>query len=439
MVNRRRITDLPPEIRRQIFGNYFKVSGGYIYDGKSDKLRNADETPIDLSLIYTCRLIAEDCRNLPLAVNTIHFHTLYPRSCAASCSSYLPHWVGKYPAESFFDLRFEYWAIPERYQVSNVLDLLGISSLVCKLPDMWYSSGDFMYKSRDRHTPDQLSDELDRLENPRSDFEIRVREKIRFSATAAAIRFLGLIPDTERTGIRTIIIHEDFPSVNRPPLHGNGLIPFLQENTLLRIERRIHVVDTIFHTCSGPEEMTERLTQGPLSGIDDSRVDKLFTWLLDALAVGSRDIPVGSLTLLLESGSRSNICTEIFQELIHARFALGQAVRECSETGILRSLTSRQMTWLKREFGFENEFSEAINQLVSQRSDILRCDFSPGLPQSHQAIVDAVKEAADVWDYFRVFTFRDLDKPDDWESEGWNTEMYEIETQDDYLRSLSRS
>jgi hypothetical protein len=38
------LTDLPLEIRQQIFGDYFKVPGGYVYDGQSDKLRNADNT-----------------------------------------------------------------------------------------------------------------------------------------------------------------------------------------------------------------------------------------------------------------------------------------------------------------------------------------------------------------------------------------------------------
>ncbi|GKU05385.1 hypothetical protein FLAG1_01130 [Fusarium langsethiae] len=77
MATKRRITDLPLEIRQQIFREYFKVQGGYVYNDQSDKLRNADDTPIDLSLSYACRSIAKDCKRLPLAVNTIHFSTLY--------------------------------------------------------------------------------------------------------------------------------------------------------------------------------------------------------------------------------------------------------------------------------------------------------------------------------------------------------------------------
>ncbi|KAJ9420159.1 hypothetical protein QL093DRAFT_2326095 [Fusarium oxysporum] len=71
------LTDLPSEIRQQIFRECLKVDGGYVYNAQTDKLTNADEarTPIDLSLRYTCCSIARDTKTIPLAVNTIHFST----------------------------------------------------------------------------------------------------------------------------------------------------------------------------------------------------------------------------------------------------------------------------------------------------------------------------------------------------------------------------
>ncbi|KAL7758261.1 hypothetical protein ACKLNR_012788 [Fusarium oxysporum f. sp. zingiberi] len=71
------LTDLPSEIRQQIFKECLKVDGGYVYNAQTDKLTNADEarTPIDLSLRHTCRSIARDTATIPLAVNTIHFST----------------------------------------------------------------------------------------------------------------------------------------------------------------------------------------------------------------------------------------------------------------------------------------------------------------------------------------------------------------------------
>ncbi|KAL2677376.1 hypothetical protein Neosp_011146 [[Neocosmospora] mangrovei] len=68
---------LPPEIREKIFHYYFKVDGGYIFNGDSEKLTTADNNPIDLALIYTCRSVANETRNMPLTINTITFSTLY--------------------------------------------------------------------------------------------------------------------------------------------------------------------------------------------------------------------------------------------------------------------------------------------------------------------------------------------------------------------------
>ncbi|KAJ4168455.1 hypothetical protein NW754_010367 [Fusarium falciforme] len=68
---------LPYEVREQIFQHYFKLDRGYFYDGDSEKLVTAEGQPIDLSLMYTCRSIADDTKNIPLSVNTITFSTVY--------------------------------------------------------------------------------------------------------------------------------------------------------------------------------------------------------------------------------------------------------------------------------------------------------------------------------------------------------------------------
>ncbi|KAL2679345.1 hypothetical protein Neosp_010118 [[Neocosmospora] mangrovei] len=68
---------LPYEIREQIFQYYFKLDRGYFYDGESEKLVTADGQPIDLSLMYTCRSIADDTKHIPLSVNAITFSTVY--------------------------------------------------------------------------------------------------------------------------------------------------------------------------------------------------------------------------------------------------------------------------------------------------------------------------------------------------------------------------
>lgn len=68
---------LPYEVREQIFQHYFKLDLGYFYDGDSEKLVTADGQPIDLSLMYTCRSIADDTKHIPLSVNAITFSTVY--------------------------------------------------------------------------------------------------------------------------------------------------------------------------------------------------------------------------------------------------------------------------------------------------------------------------------------------------------------------------
>ncbi|KAG5795027.1 hypothetical protein H9Q69_005921 [Fusarium xylarioides] len=68
---------LPSELRLHIYRDYFQLDGGYAYDAKSDKLKTSDDQPIDLALIFTCRTIANETRDLPLSLNAVTFSTLY--------------------------------------------------------------------------------------------------------------------------------------------------------------------------------------------------------------------------------------------------------------------------------------------------------------------------------------------------------------------------
>ncbi|KAI1047148.1 hypothetical protein LB505_010118 [Fusarium chuoi] len=69
--------DLPLELRQQIYHEYFKVDGGYVHDGDSDKLVQADRQPISISLRYACRSVAEETKSFPFQLNSITFSTLY--------------------------------------------------------------------------------------------------------------------------------------------------------------------------------------------------------------------------------------------------------------------------------------------------------------------------------------------------------------------------
>ncbi|KAF9768183.1 hypothetical protein IL306_014546 [Fusarium sp. DS 682] len=63
----------------QIYKDYFNIDGGYIYDGETDKLVQANRCPIDISLRYTCRAIAHETHHYPFTLNTITFSTVYRR------------------------------------------------------------------------------------------------------------------------------------------------------------------------------------------------------------------------------------------------------------------------------------------------------------------------------------------------------------------------
>lgn len=70
---------LPLEMRQQIYLEYFTVEGGYIYDAETDKIAQASRCPIDLSLRYACRTIAQETYHYPFTLNTVAFSTAYRR------------------------------------------------------------------------------------------------------------------------------------------------------------------------------------------------------------------------------------------------------------------------------------------------------------------------------------------------------------------------
>ncbi|KAH7252932.1 hypothetical protein B0J15DRAFT_549676 [Fusarium solani] len=74
------LLSLPRELRSLIYHFYFKLEGGYVFDREdpyNGKLATADGRPIDLSLMYVCRLIAAEAKDLPLRLNDVSFSTAY--------------------------------------------------------------------------------------------------------------------------------------------------------------------------------------------------------------------------------------------------------------------------------------------------------------------------------------------------------------------------
>lgn len=82
------IFTLPYELRYEIYRHYFTLGDGYVFKPGSGKLACADGRPLDLALIYTCRLMAKETKDLPLRLNTISFSTVYHPQWSA--------WAGRF-------------------------------------------------------------------------------------------------------------------------------------------------------------------------------------------------------------------------------------------------------------------------------------------------------------------------------------------------------
>ncbi|CAG9985271.1 unnamed protein product [Clonostachys byssicola] len=69
-------TNLPMEVRLQIYEFYFHLPGGLIYSHDSQKLVAKDPNEkLEVSLIFTCRTAAAETQGLPFRFNTVTFTT----------------------------------------------------------------------------------------------------------------------------------------------------------------------------------------------------------------------------------------------------------------------------------------------------------------------------------------------------------------------------
>ncbi|KAM0554838.1 hypothetical protein ACHAPJ_006571 [Fusarium lateritium] len=592
------LVNLPPEIRQQIYHNYFKAEGGYVYDSRSDKLKPAhDNNPIELSLIYTCRSIANDTRHLPLSINTIQFSTLYredwrslagcfnlvatyyhrlssdltlhlgqtitedmryqldlkhsefgqqfdkalskhqlwvdemdeneepassdsseeettsdtesvadnprdkwtsnlcdsvrefrerfvdkdtsdpynlyngfsdvhlqiePRGfrkdlCwvgsfwkAQNAFSYVlrliaenkpiefarkvrasfPNWTTTDPVQDFFDLRFKQWAIPSQAAVMNAINLLNLGN-IWQLPESWHYTPPVMYNDAGRHNPGY--DQRTGLYKPSG---VRCREKIRFSAVANAIRFLERLPVDQRTHIRSLILYEDFPSVNSPSAHAQGLAPFFKENPFLRVERRVSVLSCIHgYLDVNPYEVAahfelERGSTGKLHTRNFGR--DIAHWLLDALAVSDAGIPPQSFTLVIEGGCHRDYCTDLFQRFVQKEIAWYKAYRELTRGG---SLLMTEGPEYNRAGMLKEEEVAALDQLVNQTSVVLSCDFDTGVACDVEALVNETKDLSaydwvDRWSHDSPYR---ESLPPGLQYKDRLARNFEIQTEEDYL------
>ncbi|KAF2790643.1 hypothetical protein K505DRAFT_364538 [Melanomma pulvis-pyrius CBS 109.77] len=293
---------LPRELRDMIYSYYLWEESGYHHDFKSDTLRTSDGRRIDLALIYTCKVIATEMEGLAMKINTITFTTcrdsttaerfeymtteqdlameymikrahafITPEIITEIAQRYpgnpkIQELQNKAPEEQRRELLKGFHGRNGPYVVHKniVHDLLQLASAhPCFLEDTTRPWTQGWSSINDRHYTDgaqlrivewrpapwsipsesELSSMQKLLSSTPSipwDYSGRERRtKHYYSATAAAIRFLGKIARKTRIQMRNIVLKEDHTAVVDPEAHARGLIPFCQENPKLRIERRV--------------------------------------------------------------------------------------------------------------------------------------------------------------------------------------------------------
>jgi len=219
------------------------------------------------------------------------------------------------------------------------------------------------------------------------------RDRKYFSATAAAIRFLGRLSPSNRSNLRKIVIQEDHPSVVSPASHAQGLIAFCQENPSFRVVRRVDIWRTTLVPSS------DRIFRSAKHDLQH-----IMMWVHEARILRKRGMPADSFELVLH-GPSPEASQHIHNVIVNAAI-LQEAARE----------TARRIN--KRHAFTYHPVSDDFPQVVKE---ILRGE----IPVRFEA------EMAEVWDleeilrthqgewpseFEDVFPMEDLEEP----FEGWD-------------------
>ncbi|KAI8203247.1 hypothetical protein K4K52_005646 [Colletotrichum sp. SAR 10_76] len=256
------------------------------------------------------------------------------------------------------------------------------------------------------------------------------RTKHRFSAAAAAIYFLRFLSHDLRRQIRRIILLEDTSSVCHPESHAGGLIPFCQDNPMLHVERRVALWTNVFTKDvvydSWRELQWRNFTGEAVPGdlISHQITKNLAPWIMEASALRAAGMPDDSFSILLESGGAPELCTSIFESVVHRDVAWQEAWMKCAEEDGTLSLSwfdrriqsyvayqqgvshvapisprlmqalSNHWMFTTLDHGFAGYFFEglpqAVRDIVEGRSTV-SCDFDVGTPLDHEPIFDLHK------------------------------------------------
>ncbi|KAF9871260.1 hypothetical protein CkaCkLH20_11181 [Colletotrichum karsti] len=232
------------------------------------------------------------------------------------------------------------------------------------------------------------------------------RSKYRFSAAAAAIHFLRSAPHHTRKHMRKVVLREDHEAVAHPESHALGLVPFCREYPLLRIERRVSLWTNVFLPDLRYPTPAERCghvgTRSTPSLLHSDQITgNLAPWVMEAAALGPAGMPPGSFSLVLADDGVPELCTQIFDCVVHRDVAWQQAWVASVGDGLSwperrgqdvfrygrphpRAIMSYREPQTHEDrpgfWGyFFEDFPQAVRDMVDGTSNV-RCEFFPGTP-----------------------------------------------------------
>ncbi|KAF5621352.1 uncharacterized protein FTJAE_11323 [Fusarium tjaetaba] len=288
---------------------------------------------------------------------------------------------------------FPHWTGPD----------IGIDG-IWEYPDKWHYEGPpaspdepFEHSSDEDDGGSGSHNDQDDEDEGGSDTDVYVpsgfhcREKIRFSATANAIRFLNRIP------------------VNDPHTHARGLAPSVQENPSLQIIRRVSLLDCIIGISLMPSLLMRILQRGERINLEPQWIRcslsrNIGYWIRDALVVKDVGIPAKSFTLLLQAGSHQDYCTELLQRIVHRDVAWYRLYNLRLEGGTFHHDDFSSYAIPRRMM--RDEDVEAIDKLLNQTSEVLSTDFNTGNSLDAQALASQTKDL-DGFDWYRKWQLLD--------------------------------
>ena len=450
---------LPRELRDQIYEEYFTLEGGYHYNHKTNKLLTAKGEAIHLSIRLASRQIAVETRGLALELNTVNFSTVYDSDLNQRAGHFntlvtlINSLKGQYllwqaQRSGLFDAKVRTYVEEHHPRFLPVLDALEAGRVTNSNGYVWKET-----PSQSRHfvestlhimaaqpgfheTVSRASHWHGRYDNPcpdpfpvvahhhvpwvlPSEEELAVmrgivslcpivasrfktwqyweKEKYRLSAATTSIAFLGALTSKTRLEMRNLVLNEDHAAVAWPECHVQGLIPFCQENSNLRIERRVSLWKAVLpaaaaslyaimttapaaqrrsrYDCVAPQILSRG--RFGYSGVAD--------WIMEALELESLGMPSGSFTLVLDGEPTTEQSTQVFNILQHN--AAWQTAYDISIHD--STVWPVPLTWLQgrdHDSYILRGFPDALKAISEGRS-IVKCDIDTGLVHDVDQII----------------------------------------------------